>query len=194
MKFEAPLPEIEDVQAKPADPPIHADPGGMQDELAGAVQAAGPEEVGAAIGQVLSGEARPEALLEWIDDLRDPERHVDVTEPGDEQTGIVPDFVADTERAFELDVPAPADDDAYFVPTAGRRRPEDELEDLGWGGGGNDPPKDDRSAPDRKGRPKSAARKGAPTAASPAGPKAAAPVAPPATAAPPAAKPDPGRK
>ncbi len=173
MEFEAPLPEIEDEKAKPADPPIYADPNGMEDELASAVQAAGIEQVAEAVGQVLVGEARPEALLEWIDDLRDPERHEEAIAPGDEQTGIVPDFIADTQRAFELDIPA-GDDDGYFVPTARRKRPEDELEDLGFGGGGgggNDPPKDDREAAAAKPKAKAAARKPAPPGAT-AGPKA----------------------
>jgi len=71
----------------------------FQEDLRGAVDAAGAGEVADAVAQVARGDAKPEALMWWIDELRDADRHDQPDDIADRQEGIVPDFIPDTQRA-----------------------------------------------------------------------------------------------
>ena len=89
-------------------------------QLQEAARAAGNEQVQAAMEQVRSGDATPEALLDWMDDLRDPEEHEDI-DPAEVQEGFVPDFIADTAMAggsLDLHDPTNEGKDAMFFAAA----------------------------------------------------------------------------
>jgi len=76
--------------------PDHEELNRLLQEAARATRA---EDVEKAIEQVASGEAKPEALLEWMDDLRDPDQKHDDVDPSELQEGMVPDFMPDHEMA-----------------------------------------------------------------------------------------------
>lgn len=143
MKLEDRAPEVEKVDVGPAGPVIEViDLRPFAADIAGAIEAAGPEETGAAVALVQAGKAAPEALLAWIDDLRDPEQHAPDVDPAEQQQGFVPDFLMDTEIAGgAMDTPpragndaaeappAAPDDDYFFSAVRRRRRDDDEQHD-----------------------------------------------------------------
>jgi len=142
MRFEDRAPEIEELQVASEAPTVSVidlEPCAL--DIAAAVDTAGPEEAGAALPQVQFGAASSEALLQWIDDLRDPEPRASDTDPVDQQEGVIPDFIKDTELASgaadtppsagnaEIETPPPADDD-YLFSAIRRRRLEDDRQAL----------------------------------------------------------------
>ena len=97
MEFEKrPLDEKIDLEPKVEH---HGDLGfdRIEADLKGAIQAVGEDEVAAALAQVATGQARPEELLAWIDELRDPELESHAQE--ETPLGFLHDFEADTEIA-----------------------------------------------------------------------------------------------
>lgn len=121
MKFEV-LPPVEDVELRGHDSKRELpDNEELNRQLQEASRAAGSEEVQAALEQVMVGEAKPEALLAWMDELRDPEeRHVEV-DPAELQEGFVPDFIADTKMAggtLDLHDPTGEQKDSMFFAAA----------------------------------------------------------------------------
>ncbi|HEX3473547.1 MAG TPA: hypothetical protein VHT91_00825 [Kofleriaceae bacterium] len=138
MRFEDRVPEVEEVQLAPAAPAISVidlEPSAL--DIAAAVETAGQEKTDAALAQVQSGVASPEALLVWIDDLRDPERQASDVDPADQQEGVIPDFIKDTQLASGaadappsagnagIETPPLADED-YFFSAIRRRRVDDD--------------------------------------------------------------------
>ena len=96
-------------------------------QLQEAARAAGNDDVEAALAQVKSGDATPEALLDWMDDLRDPEERNEDIDPAEVQEGFVPDFIADTEMAGgSLDLKDPTNEakDAMFFVAAAKQSGE----------------------------------------------------------------------
>ena len=124
MKFEV-LHPAEDVERRGPDPKqeLPDDRDELHRQLQSAVDAAGRDDVDQAIEEVVTGQAKPEALMWWIDDLRDPERHEQPDKLADLQEGVVPDFIADTEFAGgALDVHDElADDNAVFFAGSGEQ-------------------------------------------------------------------------
>ena len=122
----------------------------LEQDLKGAIETEGADTVQDAIAQVANRTAPPEALMAWIDEMRDPEIHpAQDLEPA---TGFIHDFEADTVKAGGTlavhdeagdDVPAADktpgtgggddDDDAsdYLFSATRRRRAEDEEDDEG---------------------------------------------------------------
>jgi len=121
----------------------------LEQDLQGAAETEGADVVRDALAQVTHRTAPPEALIAWIDELRDPEIHpVQDVEPA---TGFIHDFEADTEMAGGTlavhdgdgeDLPVADevphagggdDDDAsdYLFSATRRRRAEDEEDDEG---------------------------------------------------------------
>ncbi len=117
----------------------------LERDLQGAAEAEGAEVVKDAIAQVVHRTAPPEALIAWIDELRDPE--VFPLPDAEVPAGFIHDFEADTEMAGGTpaardaddgdDVPIDApgahaggsdDDDAsdYLFSATRRRRAEEE--------------------------------------------------------------------
>lgn len=105
----------------------------LPDELEGAVKAEGIDEVEEAMAEVVTGVAQPEALLEWIDDLRDPEEQVE-TEDDNLERSFTMDFVPDTARDGGATESPPGEDYMFF--SANRRGPLDDDDEGGGGGGG----------------------------------------------------------
>lgn len=142
MRFEDHAPEVEEVQVAPEVPAVSVidlEPFAL--DIAAAVETAEPEVTGAALAQVQSGAASPEALLVWIDDLRDPEQRASDVDPADEQEGVIPVFLKDTQLAGgAADTPPPAGnaeietpplgDEDYFFSAIRRRRPDDDQHKL----------------------------------------------------------------
>lgn len=104
----------------------------LPDELVGAVRAEGEERVAEAVLEVQAGVAQPEALLEWIDDLRDPEEQV-ATEDDNLERSFTMDFIPDTARDSATESP-PGDDYMFF--SANRRDGGGDDDDGGGAGGG----------------------------------------------------------
>lgn len=136
----------------------------LADDLKGAVDAEGEEEVENALAQVERGEARPLDLLHWIDEVRDPEAEYEVEEEPaegfmhdfeyDSEVGdsnmIDPDAVGDAQQAAGGTEESSFDDsaDADYVFSAVKRRnvaedDDDEPTD-------DDKPKTDEKKPDKK--------------------------------------------
>jgi hypothetical protein len=159
-------------ERKPLDADVERDPTRTKDvfgsdrerlekELRGAVEATGVDQVRAAFTQVMAGEADPTALLDWIDQLREPmmkpPREVEAP------LGIRHDFEADSEFAFGIDAPDAVDDpapeatpddhdldlDHYVFMTRRRRLDEGEDEDSDEGDAGGEAGK----AQDRRTKP-----------------------------------------
>jgi hypothetical protein len=149
VRFEDRAPEVEERQVAPEAPEVKIiDLAPMAADLAAAVDAAGPEDTAAALGQLQAGAVSPEQLLVWIDDLRDPEQQPHDGDPGDHQEGVIPDFLKDTQLAGGgADAPPPvagavgkiegawrssmdampsSSDDDYFFSAARRRRLDDD--------------------------------------------------------------------
>jgi hypothetical protein len=129
MKFKDRAPEIEEVQVVPEAPALPViDLRPFAFDIAAAVDTAGPEETGAALTQVQSGSRSSEALLAWIDDLRDAEHQASDVDPADQQEGIIPDFMKDNRVASgaadtpppsgnaEIETPPHSDDDYFSWP------------------------------------------------------------------------------
>ncbi len=77
-------------------------------EVEAAVKAAGPDETAAAIAAVVQGEASPEALLAWMDDLRYHDKGTLVDPEQKEEEGYQLDFIADSKHAGgAVDSPSP---------------------------------------------------------------------------------------
>jgi hypothetical protein len=143
MELEHP-PLDEDIEAEPKrEVEPEAAHAALDERLAEVVTLVGEETVADAMGQVVTGRAEPEALLAWIDDLREIRRPTPVV-VDDPAPGFLHDFAADTEQALATDAPegteaapdpppAPhadrgivdVDPDYFFTPA--RRR---SLEDL----------------------------------------------------------------
>jgi len=139
-----------------AEAPTMLEMEGLEQDLKGAAETEGADVVADALAQVAHRTAPPEALMAWIDELRDPEIHpVQDVEPA---TGFIHDFEADTEMAGGTlavhdeggdDVPvadkvpgagAGDDDDAsdyLFSATRRRRAEEDDDEGTPPGEGGD---------------------------------------------------------
>ncbi len=151
-------PKEEEVEAKVPEVQFDA----LEDELKGAERAEGEERVAQAVLEVQVGIAQPEALLEWMDDLRDPE--VQEKEDDNLERSFTMDFIPDTARDNAATETPPGDDYMFF--SANRRTPFEDDDDGGGGGGGGgagdgagegeggdapaDPkdPKDSKKAPD----------------------------------------------
>jgi hypothetical protein len=121
----------------------------------------------------------PTALMAWVDDValdqrQQPERvedqlvervhdvladdamaelaqdHAMELDAAQERTGVIADFIPNTQRDYETDVPDPGDD--YFVASANRPfLDEDSLFNGGGGGGGGAPPKPPSDQPEGDG-------------------------------------------
>lgn len=122
-------PKEEEVEAKVPDVQFDL----LSDEIIGAERAEGEERVAEAILEVQAGIAQPEALLEWIDDLRDPEEQ-HRTEDDNLERSFTVDFIPDTARDNAATENPPADDYMFF--SANRRGPILDDDDGGGGGGG----------------------------------------------------------
>ncbi|MFN0248956.1 MAG: hypothetical protein ACKV2T_18875 [Kofleriaceae bacterium] len=122
-------PKEEEIEAKVPDVQFE----NLTDELAGAVKAEGEENVTAAVLEVQAGIAQPEALLQWIDDLRDPEEQHQ-TEDDNLERSFTMDFIPDTARDNAATENPPGDDYMFF--SANRRGPFGGDDDEGGGGGG----------------------------------------------------------
>ena len=139
------------------------DPAVIEDDLKVAVETVGAAAVQELILEVAVGEAKPEALLAWMDDLRNDAASVDHDSEESEHDqrvetlehahGMLPDFMADTDVASSLEQPDTGSDGDYFF-SAVRKRRADEEEDGedggggGGGGGGGDGGGDDAAAGD----------------------------------------------
>ena len=118
----------------------------MSDELAGATRADGAENVAEAVAEVSLGQARPEALLAWIDDLREPEeQHGDAVEDDNLERSFTVDFIPDTARDGGAQESPPGED---YMFSAVRRIEENSDDDGGGGGGGGGGGDGDGDAPD----------------------------------------------
>ncbi len=136
----------------------------LNDELKGAERAEGEDQVKEALLEVQAGVAQPEALLEWMDDLREFERQ-EQREDDNLERSFTMDFIPDTARDNAATESPPGDDYMFF--SANRRTPQgDDDEGSGGGGGGGggdggdeggegDKPADDPSAkkPGEKAKP-----------------------------------------
>jgi len=105
----------------------------LDDELKGAVRAEGDDQVNEAVYEVQTGVARPEALLEWMDDLRDPEEQY-ATEDDNLERSFTMDFIPDTARDNAATENPPGDDFMFF--SANRRDNSGDDDDGGGGSGG----------------------------------------------------------
>lgn len=105
----------------------------LGDDLEGAKRAEGEEDVEHALAEVQVGIARPEALLEWIDDLRDTEKKA-VPEDDNLERSFTMDFIPDTARDNAATESPPGDDYMFF--SANRRDAGGDDDDGGGGGGG----------------------------------------------------------
>ena len=109
----------------------------LADEIEGAERAEGKDQVAEALLEVKIGVAQPEALLEWIDDLRDADDHEDTSREDDNlDKSFTVDFIPDTARDGAATETPPADDSMFF--SANRRSSGDDDDDGGGGGGGGD--------------------------------------------------------
>gem|GEM_PF-4474015 len=107
----------------------------LADEIEGAERAEGKDQVAEALLEVKLGVAQPEALLEWIDDLRDADDHEDVRHEDDNlEKSFTVDFIPDTARDGAATDSPPADDYMFF--SANRRSGAGDDDDDGGGGGG----------------------------------------------------------
>ena len=107
----------------------------LADEIEGAERAEGKDQVAEALLEVKLGVAQPEALLEWIDDLRDADDYEDVRHEDDNlETSFTVDFIPDTARDGAATDSPPADDYMFF--SANRRSGAGDDDDDGGGGGG----------------------------------------------------------
>lgn len=107
----------------------------LADEIEGAERAEGKDQVAEALLEVKIGVAQPEALLEWIDDLRDADDHEDTSREDDNlDTSFTADFIPDTARDGAATESPPGDDYMFF--SANRRSSGDDDDDGGGGGGG----------------------------------------------------------
>jgi hypothetical protein len=120
-------PKEQELEAKQADIQFEQ----LPDELAGAVRAEGADQVAEALAEVRAGVAQPEALLEWMDDLRDPEEQV-ASEDDNLERSFTVDFIPDTARDGAATESPPGADYMFF--SANRR--DDSGDDDGGGGGG----------------------------------------------------------
>ena len=135
----------------------------LADDLKGAIDAEGEEQVQYALDQVERGEARPLDLLHWIDEVRDPEAEYEVDEEPpegfmhdfeyDSEAGdsnmIDPDAVGDAQQAAGGTEERSFDDfaDADYVFSAVKRRNLGDAEDEPTD---DDDPKPDEKKPDKK--------------------------------------------
>ncbi len=69
----------------------------LEHDLLGARDAEGDEEVGHALSQVETGEARPEDLLAWIDEIRNSQAETDPDAETEPPIGFMHDFEFDSE-------------------------------------------------------------------------------------------------
>lgn len=116
----------------------------LPDELEGAVRAEGADKVAEAVLEVQTQVARPEALLAWIDEARDPEEQQEHEDDNLERSFTV-DFIPDTARDGAATENPPADD---FIFSANRRAPVEDDDGDGGGGGGGGGEGDDGDASD----------------------------------------------
>jgi hypothetical protein len=125
FELERPLDNEVDNEAT-VEKPTTLDLESLQDDLIDAAHSEGGDRVYEAIEQVQIGEARPQELLEWIDDIREFER---IQKPGDDhiETGFLQDFQADSVLAAgEIEGPPPYE---HFDNESGR--PESQAAALG---------------------------------------------------------------
>jgi len=132
VKFEV-LHPAEDVERRGPDPKeeVPHDMDELRRDLHGAALAAGQDDVEQALQEIATGKAKPEALMWWIDDLRDPERHEQPESVADLQEGIVPDFIADTEFAgggLDVHDEIDADEAVFFSGTEQAEVPDSDAD------------------------------------------------------------------